>query len=751
MEGAPLIALAAAVGNLLQGWDSSAIAGALLYIKPEFHLEDNPTMVGLVVAATLVAAILGTALAGPSSDWLGRRTMLRVSAIFYSLGSLVMMWSPYVYVLLVGRLLTGAGIGLATTIVPILIAESAPTEIRGQLATFPQLTGTSGQFLSYCVVFGLSLTASPSWRLMLGILSIPSLAYLTVCTMFLPESPRWLVSKGHMSAAKVVLQRLRGREDVEAEMALLVEGLEVRGETAFEEYILKPVETVISEEGKPTEPVEAKGNIVIFEPEYSQSWIATPLTVEREGDHRLLSRPGSIKGSSARLLDSTVALLDAIQSNLEDQQQHQDQWEQASEAKWDEESQAAERSPFVNGDRAYEHDEAEEEAEGLSTPLLEKDLSRTIEESTRAMNIPEEGYSPRHWRGSRKGSGNLFGSFRSSQGSLPGMIFGSTGNLGGGWQLAWKWEQGEGEDQEGHLKRVFLLQENPEQVGISVPAALHEVEGIPAAALVTEPAPYIAQVLEEEPLVGPATLHPAETDVPSLVWSELREVGVKRALVVGIGLQFFQQFSGINAVLYYLPQILEDAGAESVLSKLGLSSDSSSLLASGVITLLMLPCIVVAMRLMDRSGRRQLLLATLPVLAISLMVLVVTIVFIPAGVLQALLSFVSITVFACSFVTGLGPVPNIICSEIFPTRARGICIGLCSAVLWVSNVIVSDCFPLLLKRVGLAGAFSIFSIFTIISWIYVFLKVPETKGVPLEVISQIFAYQASAQATKKTL
>ncbi|KAI5058370.1 hypothetical protein GOP47_0026540 [Adiantum capillus-veneris] len=755
MKGARVVAIAAAVGNLLQGWDSSAIAGALLYIKPEFNLEDNPTLEGFVVAATLIAAVASTVSAGPTADWLGRKTMLCVSAVAFSIGSLVMVWSPSVYILLVGRLLTGAGIGLASTIVPILIAECAPTEIRGQLATFPQLIGSTGQFFSYCVVFGLSLTASPNWRFMLGILLIPSLSYLALCTFFLPESPRWLVSKGRMSAAKQVLQNLRGKEDVAAEMALLVEGLEVGGETSFEEYILKPSEAVMTEDGKIQDIAESQGNILLYETDYSQSWIATPLpNQEEQGGLGLLSRAGSLRGSSVGLLDPMVTLLGNIQSNLDaladQQQQQQDQYNHMTESNWDEESQAgAERSPFANGGRNYDDDEAQGDDEDLSTPLLDKsNLAKTFYEgSSGAMEIPSSGASPRVWGGSRKGSG-LMGSLHPSQGSLPS-IFGSTGNLGGGWQLAWKWEQGEGEDQEGQLKRVFLLQENPEQVS-SVSGILPDVEGVPAAAFVSQPAQFVAaQMLEDESLVGPVTVHPAETAVPGPLWSELKEVGVKRALVVGVGLQFLQQFSGINAVLYYTPQILEDSGTDAILSNLGLSSDSSSLLASGVVTLLMLPCIVVAMRLMDRSGRRQLLLATLPVLVIALIALVLTSLIIPAGVVQALVSFVSLAVFTCSFVTGFGPVPNIVCSEIFPTRARGVCIGICSAVMWLSNVIVSDGFPVLFNAIGLAGAFSVFAVFSIISWIFVFLKVPETKGVPLEVISQIFAYQASAVPKSK--
>ncbi|CAI0381597.1 unnamed protein product [Linum tenue] len=121
--------------------------------------------------------------------------MLIISSCLYFISGLVMLWSPNVYI-------------------PLYISEIAPSDIRGQLNTLPQFTGSGGMFLSYCMVFTMSLSASPSWRLMLGVLSIPSLLYFALTVFYLPESPRWLVSKGRMLEAKQVLQSLRGMGDV---------------------------------------------------------------------------------------------------------------------------------------------------------------------------------------------------------------------------------------------------------------------------------------------------------------------------------------------------------------------------------------------------------------------------------------------------------------------------------------------------------------------------------------------------------
>lgn len=190
------------------------VAGSVLYIKKEFSLESKPTFEGLIVATSLIGATVITTFSGPASDWLGRRTMLIMSSLLFFLSGLVMLWSPNVYVLLYARLLDGFGTGLAVTLVPAYISEIAPPDSRGTLNTLPQFTGSAGMFLSYCMVFGMSLMDTPNWRMMLGVLSIPSLAYLVLTVLYLPESPRWLVSKGRILEAKQVLQRLNGREDV---------------------------------------------------------------------------------------------------------------------------------------------------------------------------------------------------------------------------------------------------------------------------------------------------------------------------------------------------------------------------------------------------------------------------------------------------------------------------------------------------------------------------------------------------------
>ncbi|WVY90451.1 hypothetical protein V8G54_035965 [Vigna mungo] len=243
---------------------------------------------------------------------------------------------------------------------------------------------------------------------------------------------------------------------------------------------------------------------------------------------------------------------------------------------WDEESAAREGDDYVSDAVVDDSDD------NLQSPLI----SRQATSVDRDMAAPTQG------------------SMR--QGSLvQGEAAGNTG-IGGGWQLAWKWSE-----KDGVVKRIYLHEEGGpgSRRGslISLPGGdaptLPGGEIVQAAALVSQSALYNKELMHQQP-VGPAMIHPSEIAAKRPSWSDLFEPGVKHALIVGMGIQILQQFSGINGVLYYTPQILEQAGVGYLLSNLGLGSTSASFLISCVTTLLMLPCIAVAMRLMDISGRR---------------------------------------------------------------------------------------------------------------------------------------------------
>ncbi|KAG8369300.1 hypothetical protein BUALT_Bualt15G0137000 [Buddleja alternifolia] len=782
MNGAALVAIAATIGNFLQGWDNATIAGAIVYIKKE--LELGAGIEGLIVAMSLIGATLITTCSGTISDWIGRRPMLILSSMFYFLSGLIMLWSPNVYVLIVARLLDGFGIGLAVTLVPLYISETAPSEIRGLLNTLPQFTGSGGMFLAYCMIFGMSLLPSPSWRLMLGVLSIPSMLYFALMVFYLPESPRWLVSKGRMIEAKRVLQKLRGREDVSepsvifimvclkspkpetgkgpisftcsvalsnydfqgggsgtdprGEMALLVEGLAVGGEATIEEYIICPADE-LDEDQEPD-------YIKLYGPEEGLSWVAKPVT----GQSRLslVSRQGTMVNQSIPLMDPLVTLFGSVYEKLPETgsmrsmlfphfgSMFSNAEPDIRNEEWDEESLQREGEGYISeGSGGGDSDD------NLQSPLI----------SRQTTSIEKEMVAP-------QSHGSILTMRRRSslmQGN-DGETVGSMG-IGGGWQLAWKWSEREGEDgkKEGGFKRIYLHEEGGARGSIrgslvSIPGGDVPLQGefIQAAALVSQPALYSKELMDQHP-VGPAMVHPSQNASKGPSLAALLEPGVKSALIVGIGIQILQQFSGINGVLYYTPQILQQAGVEVLLSNLGIGSDSASFLISAFTNFLMLPSIAVAMRFMDVSGRRSLLLTTIPVLIITLIALVIGNVFNFGTLAHAIISTICVVIYFCTFVMGYGPIPNILCSEIFPTRVRGICIAICALVFWICDVIVTYTLPIMLSSIGLAGVFGIYAVVCVISWFFIFLRVPETKGMPLEVITEFFAVGAKQAAAAR--
>ncbi len=211
------IAATAALGGLLFGYDTGVISGALLFLREAFHLSN--LMLGVVTSLALAGAAVGAGFAGPLSDHFGRRPILIVTACIFVVGGLVSAFAPVLAVLLIGRLLVGLGIGGASMLTPLYLAEIAPARERGALVSFSQLAVTVGILVAYLV--GYAFAASGAWRWMLGLGSVPGVI-LGVGMVFLPETPRWLAGHGRIEKARIAMKRLRAvGKDIEPEMRQL--------------------------------------------------------------------------------------------------------------------------------------------------------------------------------------------------------------------------------------------------------------------------------------------------------------------------------------------------------------------------------------------------------------------------------------------------------------------------------------------------------------------------------------------------
>jgi sugar porter (SP) family MFS transporter len=210
-------------------------------------------------------------------------------------------------------------------------------------------------------------------------------------------------------------------------------------------------------------------------------------------------------------------------------------------------------------------------------------------------------------------------------------------------------------------------------------------------------------------------------------WADILGPAVRPALKVGVGLAVFQQVTGINTVIYYAPTIIQSAG---------ISSASGAILATAGIGGVNVLMTIVAMWLIDRVGRRPLLLTGIAGMTVSLGILG----FIfrsPADTgVVAWVAVVTLMAYVAFFAISLGPIFWLLIAEIYPLRIRGIAEGTAASANWISNLVVSMTFLTLVEAMGPARTFWLYGILAIAAWIFSYYLVPETKGRSLEEIEQ---------------
>jgi sugar porter (SP) family MFS transporter len=207
-------------------------------------------------------------------------------------------------------------------------------------------------------------------------------------------------------------------------------------------------------------------------------------------------------------------------------------------------------------------------------------------------------------------------------------------------------------------------------------------------------------------------------------WSALLATNLRPALIVGIGLAMFQQITGINTVIYFAPQIFQAAG---------LSSASVSILATAGVGLVNVLLTIVSIRLIDRVGRRVLLLWSLGGMAVTLLALAGGFAIGTSGPL-AWITVLSLAGYVAFFAIGLGPVFWLLIAEIFPLAVRGRAMSLATISNWGFNLLVTVTFLSLIDLCGRAGAFFVYAVLTLIGFAFTMRLVPETKGRSLEEI-----------------
>ncbi|KAL8255491.1 hypothetical protein R6Q59_030558 [Mikania micrantha] len=209
---------------------------------------------------------------------------------------------------------------------------------------------------------------------------------------------------------------------------------------------------------------------------------------------------------------------------------------------------------------------------------------------------------------------------------------------------------------------------------------------------------------------------------------------IRLAFLAGAGLQAFQQFTGINTVMYYSPTIVQMAGFR---------SNQLALLLSLLVALMNAAGTIVGIHLIDHSGRRKLALSSLSGVILSLILLSAAFFLSSSGSVNGgWIAVLGLTLYIAFFAPGMGPVPWTVNSEIYPESYRGICSGMSATVNWISNLIVAQSFLSVADAVGTDWTFMILAVIAVAAFVFVFVFVPETKGLTFDEVESIWKERA---------
>lgn len=200
----------ASVNSVLLGYDVGVMSGAIIFIHED--LKINEVQQEVLVGCLSIVSLIGSLVGGRTSDAIGRKWTMGIGAIIFQLGGIMMALAHSFQVLMLGRLLSGIGIGFGATIMGVYIAEISPAISRGFLTTFPEIFINLGILLGYVSNYAFSgLPPSINWRVMLAIGIFPS-AVIGFALFVIPESPRWLVLQDRVDEARSILIRTIGDE-----------------------------------------------------------------------------------------------------------------------------------------------------------------------------------------------------------------------------------------------------------------------------------------------------------------------------------------------------------------------------------------------------------------------------------------------------------------------------------------------------------------------------------------------------------
>ncbi len=236
------ITFSAALGGLLFGYDTAVISGAIGSLTSYFQLTAVET--GWAISSALVGCLIGAFFSDSLSSRYGRKPTMLISAVLFTINSIGTAIPDSFSVFVFFRIVGGVGVGLASMVVPMYLAEIAPAKKRGALVANYQLAIVIGIVLVYFVNYFIALQGDTQWNLttgwrwMFGSELLPSILFL-VCLFLIPESPRWLATQGKEQQMQAVLDRINSREEAEAARREIDENLGTSSENQWK-FLFQP-------------------------------------------------------------------------------------------------------------------------------------------------------------------------------------------------------------------------------------------------------------------------------------------------------------------------------------------------------------------------------------------------------------------------------------------------------------------------------------------------------------------------------
>lgn len=236
------ISLISALGGYLFGFDFAVIAGALPFLREAFALD--AWWEGFLTGSLALGCIVGCLIAGRIADQYGRKLGLVLAAAIFAASSLRMAFSANLTVFIAMRFAAGIGVGMASLLSPMYIAEVSPAQVRGRNVAINQLTVVIGILVTNLVNYLLADGGSESWRWMFGLGAVPSVLFF-LGVLWLPESPRWLVKAGRQEQAAKVLRKLGSPDYAESTLSGIHQSLQGGVRQSFRAVFEKSVRPAV--------------------------------------------------------------------------------------------------------------------------------------------------------------------------------------------------------------------------------------------------------------------------------------------------------------------------------------------------------------------------------------------------------------------------------------------------------------------------------------------------------------------------